>query len=89
MTVVSDGTPCADERVLRDFVSKQQADWIQYWDRDRKVQQAYEIRAWPTYIAIDDEGIVRMRTMGDSPAETARLQDEVKRLLKAANARVR
>lgn len=79
----------SDERVLRDFVAKQQADWIQYWDRDRKIQNAYEVRAWPTYIVIDDEGIVRLRTMGTSSAETARLEDEVKRLLKAANARHR
>jgi TonB family protein len=76
-----------DERVLRDFVEKNQMDWTQYWDRDRKVQQAYDIRAWPTYIVIDDEGIVRLRTTGAGSMQNAHISGEVKRLLKIAASR--
>jgi TonB family protein len=76
-----------DERVLRDFVDKNQMAWAQYWDRDRKVQQAYGIRAWPTYVVIDDEGIVRLRTTGSSSMQSARIGDEIKRLLKIAASR--
>jgi hypothetical protein len=73
--------------VLRDFVDKNQMAWAQYWDRDRKVQQAYGIRAWPTYVVIDDEGIVRLRTTGSSSMQSARIGDEIKRLLKIAASR--
>ena len=76
-----------DERVLRDFVAKNQMEWTQSWDRDRKIQQAYDIRAWPTYVVIDDEGIVRLRTTGASSVQSARIGDEIKRLLKIAAAR--
>lgn len=76
-----------DERVLRDFVDKNQMEWTQFWDRDRKVQQAYDIRAWPTYVVIDDEGIVRLRTTGSSSTQSAHIGDEIKRLLKIAASR--
>jgi TonB family protein len=74
-----------DEQILRDFVAKNQMEWTQYWDRDRKVQQIYGIRAWPTYIVIDREGVIRLRTTGNNPTEYSRLVSEVKRQLKAAS----
>ena len=55
----------SDEPVVRDFLSKNQMEWPEYWDRDRKFQQPWSIRAWPTYIVIDDEGIVRLRSTGN------------------------
>ena len=73
-----------DEQILRDFVAKNQMEWTQYWDRDRKVQQIYGIRAWPTYIVIDREGVIRLRTTGNNPTEYSRLVSEVKRQLRAA-----
>src|SRR5262249_22453790 len=77
----------SDEAVLRDFIAKKQMDWTQYWDRDRHVQQTFGVRAWPTYVVIDGEGIIRLRTTGNSPQEYARLAGEVKRLLKDAATR--
>jgi TonB family protein len=77
----------SDERVVRDFVTKNQMEWPEYWDRDRKFQQTWEVRAWPTYIVIDDEGIVRLRTTGNNPTERAKLEDTIKRQLKIAAGR--
>ena len=74
----------SDEGVLRDFLGKNQMEWPEYWDRDRKFQQPWSIRAWPTYIVIDDEGIVRLRTTGTSAMERARLEDAIKQQLKIA-----
>jgi thiol-disulfide isomerase/thioredoxin len=72
----------SDEPALRDFLSKNQMEWPEYWDRDRKFQQIWSVRAWPTYVLIDDEGIVRFRTMGNNPTERAKLEDAIKRQLK-------
>ena len=53
-----------------------------------KIQQTFEIRAWPTYIVIDDEGIIRLRTSGTTARESARLSDEIRKLMKAAKSRI-
>ena len=66
---------------MRDFLSKNQMEWPEFWDRDRKFQRM-SVRAWPTYVLIDDEGIVRFRTMGNNPTERAKLEDAIKRQLK-------
>lgn len=78
----------SDEGLVRDFLSKNQMEWPECLDRDKRFQQTCEIRAWPTYVVIDDEGIVRFRTTGTSPATGARLEDEIRRQLKIAAARL-
>jgi hypothetical protein len=77
------------ERVLRDFRGKNQMEWPEYWDRDRKFQQTWSVRAWPTYVVIDDEGIIRFRRTGTSEAERSRLEDAIKRQLKIVAAKQR
>ena len=76
-----------DERLLRDFLSKNQMEWPEHLDRDRTFQRSYDVRVWPTYVVIDDEGIVRFRATGTSPATSSRLEDEIRRHLKIAAAR--
>jgi len=70
--------------VVRDFAEKNDMTWPEFWDRDRKVQQSFDIRAFPTYVLIDDEGIMRFKTTGSGPTEAAKLEDEVKRMVRAA-----
>src|SRR5207244_8607186 len=76
-----------DEALLRQFVERARLEWPEHFDRDRKVKLAYDVRAWPTYVLIDDEGVVRLRTTGNSPASNARLESEIKNQLKRAAAR--
>ncbi len=73
-----------EEAVVRNFTEQNRLLWPQYWDRDRKVQQAFDIRAYPTYVLIDDEGIVRFRTSGGGLREPVGLEDAIKKQLKAA-----
>ncbi len=73
-----------EETVVRNFTEQNRLIWPQYWDRDRKVQQAFDVRAYPTYVLIDDEGIVRFRTSGGGLREPAGLEDAIKKQLKAA-----
>jgi TonB family protein len=75
------------EQTVRNFTDRNQMEWLQFWDRDRKIQQMFDIRAWPTYIVIDHEGIVRFRSTSNRPEENARLSDAIRKLLKAAKTR--
>ena len=83
LSVSSDG----DEAVVRNFAEKNRLNWPQYWDRDRKVQVAFDVRAYPTYVLIDDEGIVQFRTTGGGLREPAGLEDAIRKQIKAATNR--
>ena len=83
LSVSSDG----DEAVVRNFTEKNRLNWPQYWDRDRKVQVAFDVRAYPTYVLIDDEGIVQFRTTGGGLREPAGLEDAIRKQVKAAASR--
>jgi hypothetical protein len=48
------------------------------------VQQAFDVRAFPTYVLIDDEGVVRFRTTGGGLHEPLGLEDAIKKALKAS-----
>jgi peroxiredoxin len=72
----------AEEGTWREFTTKNKMIWPQYWDRDRRVQRAFGVRAFPTYIVIDHEGIVRFRTSGTSWERSAYLDDAIKKQVK-------
>jgi len=64
----------------REFTAKNQMVWPQYLDRDRRVQRAFDVRAFPTYIVIDGEGIVRFRSIGMSSEKN--LEDVIRKHMK-------
>jgi protein TonB len=76
-----------EEAAVRNFTEQNRLIWPQYWDRDRKIQQAFDIRAYPTYVLIDDEGIVQFRTTGGGLREPVGLEGAIKKQLKAASQR--
>ena len=76
--ISSDGV----EEKWRDFIVKNQMVWPQYLDREHKVQRAFEVREFPTYIVIDQEGIVRYRSYGASPDKMSSLDDAVRKQIK-------
>ena len=67
-----------DEQVWRKFTEKNQMVWPQYRDKDRKIQNAFNIRAYPTYIVIDHEGVVRFQSSGSG------LDNVIQRYVKVA-----
>ena len=71
-----------DDQVWRDFTEKNRMIWPQYRDKDRKIQNAFHIRAYPTYIIIDHEGIVRYQTTGFSWTRAGNLDDAIKKYVK-------
>ena len=74
----------SDEPKWRGFIDKNQMGWTQYLDRDHHVQRAFDVRAFPTYILIDAEGIVRFREITSSWEHTGDLPDAIKKYLKLA-----
>lgn len=73
-----------DENKWKDFTTRNQMVWPQYLDRDHHMQRAFEVRAFPTYIVIDQEGIVRFRSVGTSWERTGNLDDAIKKAIKTA-----
>jgi len=72
----------SDEAKWKEFTTKNQMVWPQYLDRDHHIQRAFEVRAFPTYIMIDHEGIVRFRGTGTSWERTGNLDDAIKKEIK-------
>jgi len=78
ISVSSDG----DEDKWKDFIAKEKMVWAQYLDRDRKVQRAFRVDRFPTYIILDPDGVIRYRSYGMSVAKEASLEDAVKKQIK-------
>ena len=73
-----------DEGVWRQFTEKNQMVWPQYRDKDRKIQNAFNIRAYPTYIVIDHEGVVRFQSSGLGWIQAANLDRAIEKYVKIA-----
>lgn len=76
--ISSDG----DEAEWKDFTAKNKMIWPQYRDHDRRIQRAFGIRAFPTYIVIDHEGVVRFSSVGLSWQRSAALDETIKKQIK-------
>lgn len=72
----------SEEETWRAFTTKEKMIWPQFWDSQRKVQRAFNVRAFPSYIVIDHEGIIRFRTSGTSWERSAYLSEAIKKHLK-------
>jgi peroxiredoxin len=73
-----------DQEVWKDFTEKNRMVWPQYLDANRKIQNAFNIRAYPTYVIIDHEGILRYQSSGFGYGRAANLEDAIKKYVKAA-----
>jgi len=71
-----------EEDKWRGFIFKNQMDWSQFRDRDGKMQRAFRVDKFPTYILIDHEGIVRFRVSGLSFEREAALNDAIHKQIK-------
>lgn len=72
----------SDETVWREFTEKYKMVWTQYRDKDRKIQRAFGVHAFPTYIIIDHEGIVRHRSVGLTWSRAASLDEAIRKQVK-------
>ena len=72
----------SDEEEWREFTTRNKMVWPQYRDHDHRILRAFGIRAFPTYILIDHEGIVRLMSVGTSWQHSANLDDAIHKQVK-------
>ena len=71
-----------DEQEWREFTVKNKMVWPQYRDENHQILRAYGIHAFPTYILIDHEGIVRFSSIGLSWQRAASLDSAIEKQVK-------
>jgi len=72
-----------DERTWRQFIGKNSMLWPQCWDGDNLLRRTFAISAFPTYILIDEEGVIRYRSVGAGMLNETLIESEVKKCLEA------
>ena len=72
----------SDEEEWKEFTAKNKMIWPQYRDKDDRIQRAFGVRSFPTYIVIDHEGVVRFRSVGLSFMSAAELDGAVRKQIK-------
>ena len=73
-----------DDQPWREYMAENKMLWTQYRDRDHKLLRAFDIRAIPTYVIIDAEGIVRYLSVGAGGRSAIKLEDELRKQLMLA-----
>ena len=73
-----------DDQAWRNFTSQNKMLWTHYRDQDRKIQRAFGIHAYPTYIVIDREGIWRYQSIGAGYRSAIGLEDAIRKYLALA-----
>ena len=76
-----------DEAAWQEFTAKNRMVWPQYRDRDRRIQEAFNIRAYPTYVIIDQEGILRFQASGYGANLDAAIRKQMKAAAQSAEVR--
>jgi thiol-disulfide isomerase/thioredoxin len=71
-----------EEDVWRAFTAREKMVWPQYRDESRKVQRAFAVNKFPTYIVLDHEGVIRFRTSGMGFEREAALSDAINKQIK-------
>lgn len=68
----------------RDFVGKKHMDWDQYRDAEGAVLKAFGIRVFPSYVIVDQDGLIVRRMEGEDPQESLvhRLRQELGEMVK-------
>ena len=59
-----------DESAWRQFITQQKMIWPQYRDADKRLVNAFTVRAYPTYLVIDGDGVITDRIIGANPQES-------------------
>jgi peroxiredoxin len=59
-----------DEAAWRQFIADNKMTWPQYRDAEKKLVNAFTVRAYPTYLVIDADGVITNRIIGANPQES-------------------
>ncbi len=71
-----------DEEVLRTFAAAQHMNWPEYLDSSEKIITAFGVEAFPTYVVLDRDGVVRYRQAGFGSTSESDIEDVINKSLK-------
>jgi thiol-disulfide isomerase/thioredoxin len=74
-----------DEDKWRNFISEKHMDWPHYRDADGAIEEAFGVHAFPTYLVIDGDGIIRQRIEGANQQQSvaSQIAPTVEKILKS------
>jgi len=77
-----------EEANWKQFVADHKMEWHQYIDLDKHVLKQYNVHAFPTYVLIDREGIIRERISGLEQQQSlgGRLKEPLKKVFASESA---
>ena len=59
-----------DETAWNQFITDNKMTWPQYRDADKRLVNAFTVRAYPTYLVIDGDGVITDRIIGADPQQS-------------------
>jgi thiol-disulfide isomerase/thioredoxin len=59
-----------DADAWHQFITDNKMTWPQYRDADKKLVNAFTVRAYPTYLVIDGDGVITQRIVGADPKQS-------------------
>ncbi len=59
-----------DQRAWSTFIADKKMNWAQYLDQSGSMRRLFSVHAFPTYIVIDGEGVIRDRIVGENPQQS-------------------
>ena len=68
-----------EESAWKSFMSKNGMVWPQHWDRNGDLRRLFDVKAIPTYVLLDADGIELMRVSGSGFHEARNLSAEIDR----------
>jgi len=71
-----------DDNKWREFIAHNNMAWTQTRDGNTAIQRIFQVIAFPTYILIDHEGIIRYRGVGSGPQTESEVTERIKKTLK-------
>jgi thiol-disulfide isomerase/thioredoxin len=73
-----------EEDKWREFIEKNKMRWTHTFDKNSKMQRIFQISAYPGYVLIDHEGIIRYQGRGSGGSTESQISSALKKALKAA-----
>lgn len=65
------------------YVKEHDMAWPQYFDTGSKIARMFQVTAFPTYIILDGDGVIKARQLGWGPGTTGALEYEIKQAMKS------
>ncbi len=71
-----------DEEAWRKFIADKKMEWPQYWDQNGRIARLFGVRAFPSYIILDGDGVIAKGLVGAGGFRVAEIEDAIKKALK-------